>query len=157
MKQHRKRNHPTKVAGTCRWSDDTCWYEHIHEENSHPENKKNDHQILPPIQPPNDLTRMTEALEGPDNKTDDGNWTKKKWMWNWKHRKHENSENKSPRVTCRSCGFTTMSSRTLDNHISACHNGNSWPCRLCENTTSIIYWMIRHIQSIHQGWSYQYT
>ena len=32
MKQHRKRNHPTKVeickrfkAGTCRWSDDTCW------------------------------------------------------------------------------------------------------------------------------------
>ena len=38
LKQHRKRNHPTKVkicrkfmAGTCRWSDDACWYKHIHE------------------------------------------------------------------------------------------------------------------------------
>ena len=58
MKQHRKRNHPTKVricekfiTGICVWSDDVCWYKHIHEDNSHPENKKNDHQILPPNQP----------------------------------------------------------------------------------------------------------
>ena len=55
----------------------------------------------------------------------------------------ENIENmkmvkiKAPRVTCRSCGFITMSSRTLNKHVSACHNGNRWPCRLCENTTSI--------------------
>ena len=39
-------------------------------------------------------------------------------------REHENSENESPRVTCRNCGFITMNPRTLNKHISAYHNGN---------------------------------
>ena len=80
LKKHRKKAHTTQVkicekflAGTCIRNNDVCWYKHIHKDNNHPQNEQSGHQIFPPNQPqalpPDGLTQMTEALEGPINKT----------------------------------------------------------------------------------------